>query len=507
MNQVIYIKGKFTANYTARAIRDLYVSPSQDYEFRNFSDFKIHDFEVIEPYDYKNLQVAPTYKIVGDVSNAILIKGDRTFKTDLQNVFIQDFQVYNVISRGAYDKLGKVDGIIYASIARQVEKEQITDTPIASELTNPVSQTSDHLTTPVDSTTTSLNRKKSFNNALNGCFQAFGCLFGLATLAAFLIPMLLAIKPLLFLLLGIFLMWLFGRLLKALSGVFAVLILLGALLLLLSSLLSKLNSENNQRQYRYTEDRDERSRLKVDTSQSTSDTAQLNNDSIYMEHFRNWDNYEFNRFSGWLSISQKQYFNTKRKRQDLEVYRNSVTSMFHEVYGALNSEDKEKMPRIFHLFDSIGHAQGLNKYQFAEMIVTCVQDIPYKLIVETDCDTYLNEHPDQIETAQRFGCMGHVKFGVQSPAEFMYNLAGDCDTRSLFLYTVLSHYGYDVTVLVSETYGHAILGINLPAQGYYKSYNGRTYYAWETTAKGMQLGQLSPEFSDMRNWSVCVVNN
>ena len=48
----------------------------------------------------------------------------------------------------------------------------------------------------------------------------------------------------------------------------------------------------------------------------------------------------------------------------------------------------------------------------------------------------------------------------------MTNLKGDCDTRTLLLYTILSHYNYDVAVS-SEFYGHSILGINLPIMDYH----------------------------------------
>jgi hypothetical protein len=87
------------------------------------------------------------------------------------------------------------------------------------------------------------------------------------------------------------------------------------------------------------------------------------------------------------------------------------------------------------------------------------------------------------------------------------NNKGDCDTRAIVLFTILDHFNYDVAMLVSEEYGHCILGVNMPGTGTYKSHFGKRYYVWETTAKDFQLGQLPPEISNMQNWRIVLTSN
>ena len=52
---------------------------------------------------------------------------------------------------------------------------------------------------------------------------------------------------------------------------------------------------------------------------------------------------------------------------------------------------------------------------------------------------------------------------------------GDCDTKSIYLFAILKKLGYDVAILVSDFYQHAILGIALPGRGDYIKYQGKKY--------------------------------
>ena len=132
-----------------------------------------------------------------------------------------------------------------------------------------------------------------------------------------------------------------------------------------------------------------------------------------------------------------------------------------------------------------------------------MQDIPYRLVIDNPSE--LDGRMLQLYREQ--GALEHIKFGVQAPAEFMYNLQGDCDTRALFCYTVLDHFGYDAAILISQYYAHAILGLAIPSTGASLSYRGKRYYTWETTAKGFQLGQMSPECNNMHYWNIVLTNH
>ena len=83
------------------------------------------------------------------------------------------------------------------------------------------------------------------------------------------------------------------------------------------------------------------------------------------------------------------------------------------------------------------------------------------------------------------------------------NLKGDCDTRTLFLYGLLKHEGYDVVIFGSEKYRHSILGIDLPILApNYKWVNGTKYYLWETTNTGFEAGYIPATISNTSYWNL-----
>jgi hypothetical protein len=88
----------------------------------------------------------------------------------------------------------------------------------------------------------------------------------------------------------------------------------------------------------------------------------------------------------------------------------------------------------------------------------------------------------------------------------MATLKGDCDTRTLLLFTLLTHYGYDVAILSSEVYAHSLLGICLPLGGRVFPYRGRQYVLWETTAPGVRPGLIPAEVNDLRHWRISLVS-
>jgi hypothetical protein len=105
-------------------------------------------------------------------------------------------------------------------------------------------------------------------------------------------------------------------------------------------------------------------------------------------------------------------------------------------------------------------------------------------------------------------CLPEVPGGVQSPYEFMHNLKGGCDTRSLLAFTILRSMDIPASVWISEAYGHSVLGVGLPVStGFYKEINGVKHYAVELTAKGFRLGMISPEQQVRNNWDIALFVN
>jgi hypothetical protein len=142
--------------------------------------------------------------------------------------------------------------------------------------------------------------------------------------------------------------------------------------------------------------------------------------------------------------------------------------------------------------------------KFAELLVSFVQDIPYAVIVPDDCNPnlYDDKFIREYLSSENASCNGFQKFGINSPVEFMSNLYGDCDTRTLLLYTMLAHYGYDVALFSSEYYSHSIIGVNLPISGIAYTYENQRYVLWETTAPNIKAGVLPKEISNLKYWRI-----
>ena len=130
-----------------------------------------------------------------------------------------------------------------------------------------------------------------------------------------------------------------------------------------------------------------------------------------------------------------------------------------ELYQHLVEHSKENLLPFYNQLKVERDANLMTDSEFAEMIVTFVQDIPYAYILgDASCNDY---------EVTLGGCVENIKYGILSPAEFLYSLQGDCDTRTVLLYSALSHFGYDVRIAVSDEYAHSMLLLNLPNYGPY----------------------------------------
>ncbi|MCU0447922.1 MAG: hypothetical protein MUE85_23730 [Microscillaceae bacterium] len=217
-----------------------------------------------------------------------------------------------------------------------------------------------------------------------------------------------------------------------------------------------------------------------------------------VRHLCQWRNEQNQAYHGRFVLATQLACESEKHRQNLREPSDSST-YWGVVYAHLYANDYNKMPKVYEQFAQIAQSRRLNQYQFAEMVINFVQSMPYILIHPNSCEEDRGRNPfSDAYHRDRLPCLPNRRFGLQSPLEFMYNLKGDCDTRALFAYTVLGHFGYDVVVLGSSR--HAMLGINLPAQGYHLQHQGKKYFFWETTAKGYSLGMIPPEFQK-DNWS------
>ena len=177
---------------------------------------------------------------------------------------------------------------------------------------------------------------------------------------------------------------------------------------------------------------------------------------------------------------------------------------WHDLYGDFFNQDDKKLDSLVAFFNNERMTRGLNVVETAEMVTTFIQEIPYVLIHDGSCAEassqggFIQEYHSEGKP-----CLENVVAGVQSPYEFIHDLKGDCDTRSLLGYSILTKMGIASSVWVSREYGHSILGVAVPVNSSnFKKVNGMRHFAVELTAKGFRIGMISPDHTDMDNWNV-----
>ncbi|WP_448698114.1 DnaJ domain-containing protein [Mucilaginibacter sp. AW1-3] len=209
-------------------------------------------------------------------------------------------------------------------------------------------------------------------------------------------------------------------------------------------------------------------------------------------YYRNWMDYEGHRYEGQYTMRKSAFVQAKN-------YKNSLTVPYDEMLYDLSFHDQNKLNGLYQLLDSIHASNQLSPRQFAETMVSMVQDIPYAVVLPQACDAnlYTDQFISTYLASPNAQCDGNEKYGINTPVEFLATLKGDCDTRTLLLYTMLAHYGYDIALLSSEHYSHSLIGINLP----YDGARYEKYTLWETTSF-FKPGILPNEISDLSYWRI-----
>ena len=221
---------------------------------------------------------------------------------------------------------------------------------------------------------------------------------------------------------------------------------------------------------------------------------------------RNWiDNYG-NHFSGEFSVREDDY-------NRLNGYLNSYSEVnnkyfWRNLYDYIEQKDAPSLDLIMEAFTQINQEKKLNQMEFAEMVVSFIQDIPYSFVLQNECPSPINYDDSNREILSKCPdcCIGNIKFGIQNPVSFMKNLKGDCDTRTVIIYSILKHFNFDVAIVNSNYYQHSIIGLNLPASGDYKLHHGKKYILWETTAKYYKAGELPLNFNNVKHWDIVLTS-
>ena len=216
-------------------------------------------------------------------------------------------------------------------------------------------------------------------------------------------------------------------------------------------------------------------------------------------HFHYWNDNNSRAYSGIVNVNTNDVIKSRFNKK----YSNAST--WGEFYKEIIDHDKIKINSVYKLFDEIYKTKVLTRQEFADVIVTFVQNIPYNLLTTESCaKAYINDKSIKEMIDDGTECDGNVYGGIYTPIEFINYFKGDCDTRTIFLYTVLNRYKYDTKILNSDFYGHSIIGVNIPWRGSYKRHLGKRYYTWETTSINWQLGDIPPSTSNMGLWYVAL---
>jgi hypothetical protein len=161
----------------------------------------------------------------------------------------------------------------------------------------------------------------------------------------------------------------------------------------------------------------------------------------------------------------------------------SSESVIDSMYFAMRKDiDRKKLKGI-----------GILNY-----IVTAIQTPPYTKITnekgECPCKDMGRDWLDDCHPRPdgKGCCNGVVPLAVYTPAEFIYQKTGDCDTKTILAYALLKKFKYDAAVLVGFTSNsiknpgaHCMLGVagvkpEVPTAKV--RHSGRLYYPWEVTS-------------------------
>jgi hypothetical protein len=345
-------------------------------------------------------------------------------------------------------------------------------------------------------------QKNYTKHSSNAIFETIGTIFSIIILLLVLIPILIIGYKVIFGILAIVALLYFssfvGSVLKNLytglvyffSIIFIVFLTIG-LISIFSNTIEGLSSTIENVEIKQNEQ-------EITIDENTLDTLITN--SIH------WSDYESNNYSITYSIKKEDIRNSYDFRNSIPE-QIATRQNYDKIVASIHQHDKLLLKSFYKALDSLIITNELDKFEKAELIVTLVQNIPYTLILPDKCAYYLYDDEfirDYLSAGE--DCEGDVKFGLFSPIEFLSNLKGDCDTRTLLLFTILSHYGYDVVMLNSELYQHSIIGINLPYRGSTKLINRKNYIVWETTAPGFRPGFIAREYSDIRFWNPSLIS-
>lgn len=240
----------------------------------------------------------------------------------------------------------------------------------------------------------------------------------------------------------------------------------------------------------------------------TEDSTTAIQDTL-ITHLLKWKDYTGRPYEGTISISVAALRSANQQHMKMD---GSFYPDINGIYKTMLNHDSSQLGYFYHTFDSIKVTNNLNEVAFSQVLVSAIQSLPYFLVVEKSCNENYNDDftRNYLANCKTDCCIGYERFGVRTPVEFLSDLKGDCDTRALLLYQVLKHYNYNVALLTSNQYKHAMIAVGfteaVPQQGLNISIGDQKYYMWETTARDLNYGNVSSNFNNLNYWTISLLN-
>ena len=151
-----------------------------------------------------------------------------------------------------------------------------------------------------------------------------------------------------------------------------------------------------------------------------------------------------------------------------------------EVYRRIYNHSFPQMKPVLEGFNKIFVEENFDFRDRIYFVITFVQNIKY-------------ERPGGV--LDLFPPLGTIAYRF-----------GDCDSKALLLYVILEKMGVDCAMLWSYNYKHAMLGIKVNGRGNFLTANGKKYYFLETTYPNWDIGEIPPEFNNIKFWFISEID-
>jgi hypothetical protein len=161
-------------------------------------------------------------------------------------------------------------------------------------------------------------------------------------------------------------------------------------------------------------------------------------------------------------------------------------TFWEKFYQEIFNKNNIRISDVVDFFKKETKKRNWDSYKLAENVIKSIQTIPYKRPFEVVTDKTRGENVLDFFT----------------PNEIAWFGKGDCDTKSMFIIMILRQLGYDTNLYYSLSYNHAMVALNINANGYYKKYKNKKYYFVEATYPGWKIGDLPPEMKSLNKWKI-----